>query len=157
MGNIGFWEIIILAAVALVVIGPEKFPDFAKLVLRAIKDIKGYVNEVRDELTEELRPVNTELRKLSKYDPETYIDALTKGPVASKHETTKPNEPVSNQIHGGAEESGTANATESLSPTPAEPGQPEQNEPTDESPLPRESVAKPRPGMPADGYDHYDD
>jgi len=77
MMGIGFGEMILIAGIALVVIGPEKFPDFAKIMLRTIRDLRGYMDEVKHEVTKELRPVQKELQNLSRYDPETYLNALT--------------------------------------------------------------------------------
>lgn len=77
MLNIGFGEMILIAGIALVVIGPEKFPDFAKIVLRTIRDFRGYMDDIKQEVTKELRPVKKELQNLSRYDPETYLNALT--------------------------------------------------------------------------------
>lgn len=100
MGSIGMGEIILLMAIALIVIGPDKFPQFAKIVIRTFRDLRNYVDDVKHELSKELRPVETEMRKLSSIDPENLIDALTgeteqeqqKTPMAgSSTETASPN------------------------------------------------------------------
>ena len=77
MLGIGWGEMVLIGALALVIMGPEKFPEFAKVVIRTVRDIRGYMDEVRDEVSKELRPVQNEVRKLSRYDPETYINKLT--------------------------------------------------------------------------------
>ena len=64
-------EILIIAAVALVFIGPERFPEFAKIVMRTVRDLRRYVDDMKDDVREELRPVSNEIKKLSRYDPET--------------------------------------------------------------------------------------
>lgn len=66
--GLGLFEIVILAAIALVVMGPEKFPDFAKIVIRTVRDVRGYMNEVTTEVSKELRPVQKELNQISRYD-----------------------------------------------------------------------------------------
>jgi Sec-independent protein translocase protein TatA len=76
-GTIGPLEMVIIAGVALVVIGPEKFPDFAKIVLRTVRDIRGYVDVLKVEATKELKPLKDEMNTLSRIDPEKYIDSLT--------------------------------------------------------------------------------
>jgi sec-independent protein translocase protein TatB len=40
MLGVGFGEMIIIAGIALVVIGPEKFPEFAKIVLHTFRDVR---------------------------------------------------------------------------------------------------------------------
>lgn len=77
MMGIGFTEMVVIAGIALVVIGPEKFPDFAKLVIRTIRDLRGYVDEVKMEVGKELKPLKKEMDALSRIDPEKYIDSLT--------------------------------------------------------------------------------
>lgn len=59
MGSIGMGEIILLMAIALIVIGPDKFPQFAKIVIRTFRDLRNYVDDVKHELSKELRPVET--------------------------------------------------------------------------------------------------
>lgn len=78
MLGIGFGEMILIAGIALVVIGPEKFPDFAKLLIRTVRDLRGYVDEIKTEVSRELKPLKKEMDSLSRIDPEKYIDSLTK-------------------------------------------------------------------------------
>lgn len=77
MMGIGFGEMVLIAGIALVFLGPEKFPEFAKIVMRTIRDLRGYMDDIKEEVSKELRPVQKEIRTLSRYDPETYIDAMT--------------------------------------------------------------------------------
>ena len=70
--GLGIFEIMILAAIALVVMGPEKFPDFAKIVIRTVRDVRGYMNDVSSEVTKEWRPVQKELNQLARYDANPY-------------------------------------------------------------------------------------
>ena len=81
MLGMGFGEMVLIAGIALVVIGPEKFPEFAKLVIRTVRDLRGYVDDVKTEVTRELSPIKKEVDSLSRIDPEKYIDSLTAGDV----------------------------------------------------------------------------
>ena len=94
MMGIGFTEMALIAGIALIVIGPEKFPDFAKLAIRTIRDLKGYVDEVKLEVGKEFKPLKKEIEALSRIDPEKYIDSLTAEATPSKT-VTSPNMPVS--------------------------------------------------------------
>ncbi|MBI4555955.1 MAG: twin-arginine translocase TatA/TatE family subunit [Candidatus Hydrogenedentes bacterium] len=76
-GGMSFFELVILMGIALVLIGPEKFPDFTKIVMRTIRDVRNYVNDIKQDLAEEVRPIKEEVRQLSRYKPEDYIDALS--------------------------------------------------------------------------------
>ncbi len=75
MVGIGFGEMIIIAGVALVIIGPEKFPEFAKIVLRTVRDLRGYVEEAKRDLSQELKPIQRELEDVSRHNPEDYMEA----------------------------------------------------------------------------------
>lgn len=75
-GSIGIFEIIIIAGIALMVLGPEKFPEFAKMAARLVRDIRSYGSEIQREIAKEIKPMKKELDDLSKIDPEKYIDSL---------------------------------------------------------------------------------
>lgn len=77
MLGIGMSEMILIAVIALIVFGPEKFPDFAKIALRTMRDLRGYVDEIQGEVTKELNPIKKELNKLSR-DSEKYIEKIAK-------------------------------------------------------------------------------
>lgn len=70
---------IIIAGVALVVIGPDKFPPFAKAVFKTIRDVKSQFEEAQREIAKEIQPIQKEMRELSKHKPEDYIDSLIAG------------------------------------------------------------------------------
>lgn len=77
MFGLGLSELIIIAAIGLVVLGPEKFPEFAKIALRAFRDLRGYVDDIKREMAEELNPVKSELTKLAQLNAEDYIAPIT--------------------------------------------------------------------------------
>lgn len=77
MVGIGFTEMIIIAGIALVVLGPEKFPEFAKIAIRAIRDIRGYFDEVKTEIAKEVKPLEKELNEITKKSNELYREILT--------------------------------------------------------------------------------
>ena len=104
--SIGVGEIIVIAVIALIVMGPEKFPEFAKVAMRAFRDVRGYVDDIKKEMATELNPVKREINQLSRYKPEEYIDKLASAITAavedkpqpkpdSAQEGQKPVEPVS--------------------------------------------------------------
>lgn len=68
MFGIGFVEIAIIVAIALIVIGPEKLPDMMKVVgrtfgefKRAAEDVRKSMNEVEDDLSLEEKEKDVEL------------------------------------------------------------------------------------------------
>jgi len=46
MFNIGFGELIVVFIIALIVLGPEKLPDFAKKISRIVIEIKKIISKI---------------------------------------------------------------------------------------------------------------
>lgn len=55
MFDIGFWELIFVAVIALLVLGPERLPGAIRSVSRTFTNIKQTVNSVKSEINHELR------------------------------------------------------------------------------------------------------
>ncbi len=53
MLGLGFWEIIIIGIVALVVIGPERLPDFAKSVAKFLNEMKRTASDLKTTFDDE--------------------------------------------------------------------------------------------------------
>lgn len=70
MFDIGFWELILVGVVALIVLGPERLPEAARTLAKWIKLIRGTANAVKAELTEELRiqELHSNLKKAEQMD-----------------------------------------------------------------------------------------
>ncbi|HSS70653.1 MAG TPA: Sec-independent protein translocase protein TatB [Casimicrobiaceae bacterium] len=62
MFDIGFSEIVVIAVVALIVIGPEKLPKVARTLGHMFGRLQRYVNEVKADINREMEI--DELRKL---------------------------------------------------------------------------------------------
>jgi sec-independent protein translocase protein TatB len=55
MFDIGFWEVILLFIIGLVVVGPERLPSLARTAALWINKARRMVSDVRDEVEKELR------------------------------------------------------------------------------------------------------
>jgi sec-independent protein translocase protein TatB len=62
MFDVGFSEIVVIAVVALIVIGPERLPKVARTLGHMFGRLQRYVNEVKADITREMEL--EELRKL---------------------------------------------------------------------------------------------
>lgn len=54
MFDIGFWELAVLAVVALLVVGPERLPQLARDGARWVRVIRRFITETRHEIEREL-------------------------------------------------------------------------------------------------------
>ncbi|WDD99026.1 Sec-independent protein translocase protein TatB [Thalassomonas actiniarum] len=55
MFDVGFWELILIAIIGLVVLGPERLPVAIRTVRSWIAGVRKFSDNVKSELTEELR------------------------------------------------------------------------------------------------------
>lgn len=55
MFDIGFWELVLISVVGLVVLGPERLPVAIRSISKFINSAKAMANGVKDELTHELK------------------------------------------------------------------------------------------------------
>ncbi len=54
MFSMGPGELLLIALVVLVLVGPEKLPEFARTIARTIRDLKKYGQDVRNEFEKDL-------------------------------------------------------------------------------------------------------
>lgn len=55
MFDIGFWELLLISIIGLVVLGPERLPVAIRTVSGWIKNIKAFSQSVKSEISQELR------------------------------------------------------------------------------------------------------
>ncbi len=83
-GSIGFPEIIMIFVVVLLLFGPKKLPDFAKMLGKAIRDFRETVNEARStieeeiekaDITKDLKEIDNDIRDMADIGkPDIYND-----------------------------------------------------------------------------------
>ncbi len=54
MFDIGFWELVIIALVALIIIGPERLPELAHDAGRIVRKLRNFIQNAKRELEKEL-------------------------------------------------------------------------------------------------------
>ena len=80
MFGIGFPEMLVILAVALIVVGPDKLPDLARSLAKGMVEFKRTMNQVKHSLTEEnevFGEVQDELRKAAGEVQEHLLDTGT--------------------------------------------------------------------------------
>jgi sec-independent protein translocase protein TatA len=67
-GNIGFPELLIILAIALLIFGPKKLPEVSKSLGRAIREFRRTSDEIKDKIEQEIqasefKDIKDELKK----------------------------------------------------------------------------------------------
>ena len=113
MFDIGFSELMVIAVVALIVIGPEKLPKVARTVGHLFGRMQRYVNDVKADINREM--ALDDLRKLQASMQET-AQSLEQ----SVNDTVRSAETEMNRIAGDAPPAEGGNAvTSAATETPA--------------------------------------
>ncbi|AGH80456.1 twin-arginine translocation protein subunit TatB [Psychromonas sp. CNPT3] len=55
MFDIGFWEMMLVGVIGLIVLGPERLPTAIRSVMRWINSAKKLVNSVKNDISQELK------------------------------------------------------------------------------------------------------
>jgi len=66
MFGIGLPEMIVILAVALIVVGPDKLPELARSLAKGVQELKKTIDQVKETINEEgnvLGDVHNELKK----------------------------------------------------------------------------------------------
>lgn len=87
MFNLGFWEMVVLAGVALIVVGPEKLPGLARTVGRFINDLKRTTNTIASDITDAV-------------DEENFLNSDKAQPKPSREEELEASSETEDELMG---------------------------------------------------------
>lgn len=71
MFDINGWELVIIVVVALLVIGPERMPEYSAKLARMVKQLKGLAEAAKLQLREQMGPDFDDV-DWKQYDPRQY-------------------------------------------------------------------------------------
>lgn len=80
MFGIGFPELILILALALIVVGPDKLPELARSIAKTLVDLKNTAEGLKDSFNEEDNPISDikpQLEDAAKNFKETILDDET--------------------------------------------------------------------------------
>ena len=90
MFDIGFWEIMLISIIGLVVLGPQRLPIAIKSVMKWVNTAKNMANSVKNEISQELElhEMNENMIKATKQGLDT-IDPNLKASIDEMKSTVK--------------------------------------------------------------------
>ncbi|MCE9830900.1 Sec-independent protein translocase protein TatB [Vibrio diabolicus] len=114
MFDIGFWELVLISVVGLVVLGPERLPHAIRSVSRFIGAAKSMANSVKDELSHELKvqELQENLRKAEQMGMEDLSPELKSSVEELKKAAQSVNRPYAKNTDSEAEPVKTEPAVE---------------------------------------------
>ncbi|WGW00300.1 Sec-independent protein translocase protein TatB [Vibrio sp. YMD68] len=110
MFDIGFWELVLISVVGLVVLGPERLPHAIRSVTKFIGAAKSMANNVKDELNHELKiqELQDNLRKAEKMGMEDLSPELKSSVEELKQAAQDVQRPYANHAEPENPDSATA-------------------------------------------------
>ncbi|EPF7979097.1 Sec-independent protein translocase protein TatB [Vibrio harveyi] len=114
MFDIGFWELVLISVVGLVVLGPERLPHAIRSVSRFVGAAKSMANSVKDELSHELKvqELQENLRKAEQMGMDDLSPELKSSVEELKKAAQSVNRPYAEPTKSEAEPKQEAPATE---------------------------------------------
>ncbi len=118
MFNVGALEFVVLAAVALIVFGPERLPELARDAARMLRTLRDVTQGARTQLNSELGPEFADF-DLSSLNPRTAIKNALLGD--EDFTSLNPREEIQRALRGEDEPVKQSSAIDFSKPAPPEP------------------------------------
>ena len=69
MLDVGFFELLVIAVIGLLVVGPEKLPKYIAQGVKMLRNVKDMASKAKDDIVESAGIKDLDLKNLSKLDP----------------------------------------------------------------------------------------
>jgi len=67
--DIGFFELLVIAVIGLLVVGPERLPKYIAQGMKMLRNVKDMATKAKDDIVESAGIKDLDLKDLSKFDP----------------------------------------------------------------------------------------
>ena len=121
MFGIGLPELLLILAVALIVVGPEKLPDLAKSLGRGIAELKKAASSLKDSFNEEDEKTSDWERHDTDKHPNKLLDAYNSLPADARPEKMDPSVSADTDVPEAASGSPEETSGDSSDPPASEP------------------------------------
>lgn len=85
MLDVGFFELLVIAVIGLLVVGPEKLPKYIAQGIKTLRNVKDMATKAKDDIVESSGIKDIDLKNISKIDPTNLANK-----VFDEKEETKP-------------------------------------------------------------------
>jgi sec-independent protein translocase protein TatB len=85
--DVGFFELLVIAVIGLLVVGPEKLPKYIAQGIKTLRNVKDMATKAKDDIVESSGIKDIDLKNISKIDPTSLANK-----VFDEKEETKPQE-----------------------------------------------------------------
>ena len=69
MLDVGFFELLVIAVIGLLVVGPEKLPKYIAQGIKTLRNVRDMATKAKDDIVESAGIKDFDLKNLSKLDP----------------------------------------------------------------------------------------
>jgi sec-independent protein translocase protein TatB len=67
--DVGFFELLVIAVIGLLVVGPEKLPKYIAQGIKTLRNVRDMATKAKDDIVESAGIKDLDLKNLSKLDP----------------------------------------------------------------------------------------
>ena len=89
MLDVGFFELLVIAVIGLLVVGPEKLPKYIAQGIKTLRNVKDMATKAKDDIVESSGIKDIDLKNISKIDPTNLANK-----VFEEKEETKPQDQI---------------------------------------------------------------
>lgn len=89
MLDVGFFELLVLAVLGLLVVGPEKLPKYIAQGIKMLRNVRDMATKAKDDIVESAGIKDLDLKNLSKMDPTKLANTVFEDKPDSKPQAQK--------------------------------------------------------------------
>lgn len=89
MLDVGFFELLVIAVIGLLVVGPEKLPKYIAQGIKTLRNVKDMATKAKDDIVESSGIKDIDLKNISKIDPTNLASKIFEDKEETKPQVQK--------------------------------------------------------------------
>ena len=89
MLDVGLFELLVIAVIGLLVVGPEKLPKYIAQGIKTLRNVKDMATKAKDDIVESSGIKDIDLKNISKIDPTNLANKVFEEKEETKPQTQK--------------------------------------------------------------------